>query len=44
MEVYLDNSATTRCYDSVGKLVAKVIYLLLYSIFYKIKNSLFSKV
>ena len=25
MEVYLDNSATTRCYDSVGKLVAKVM-------------------
>ena len=25
MEVYLDNSATTRCYDSVGKLVGKVM-------------------
>ncbi len=25
MEVYLDNSATTKCYDSVGKLVGKVM-------------------
>ena len=25
MEVYLDNSATTKCYDSVGKLVAKIM-------------------
>ena len=25
MEVYLDNSATTKCYDSVGQLVGKVM-------------------
>ena len=25
MEVYLDNSATTRCYDSVGETVHKVM-------------------
>ena len=25
MEVYLDNSATTRCYDEVAELVCKVM-------------------
>ena len=25
MEVYLDNSATTKCYEAVGEIVAKVM-------------------
>ena len=25
MEVYLDNSATTKCYEEVGEIVAKVM-------------------